>query len=476
MKRTIDVTPRTSIIESMRRQNLSWKVMIGELVDNAFDAGATRIEFLFDGKSLTISDDGRGCDDPTRMVILGDRKEYDPEGLGRYGIGAKDAFINAAERVMVVSTAKGTKRTLVADWREIQSSGVWEIDAPEEKSVAEHSGTKILLEPLRKRISSIPLLIEDLSKMYYPAIIGGRQIVFQENPRKPLVPVPLYKLPPMKSALTASLRIDAGRCAHVTAGLTPEGESTKQSGFMLTYGFRVIKPETFIGLPVTPGLFGIVELIDDQSMPKGHGWKLNKNKTQVIDIEDIDDALLELLGPLIAEAEGRSIDIAFRDLELKLNQLFQEELGSGKAKRASPINASGPIIPKDTGRQHRRAKNVQPGGDLRKIRLRSDESFAIRFDRFGVDEVAWKIANKTVILNRDHPSLQPGNEAVVTAMAICAMSSSLVLRDSSDDQRRMPLLTQLRKEHAQDRIAELAGHFMRKLNNGPSLKVAEEAP
>ena len=52
------ISPQTAVIEGLRQQKFQWSTILGELIDNAFDAGANRVETLFDRKERTVKDDG----------------------------------------------------------------------------------------------------------------------------------------------------------------------------------------------------------------------------------------------------------------------------------------------------------------------------------------------------------------------------------------------------------------------------------
>lgn len=72
----MDITPHVDLLGALRQQNLQWKSLISELVDNSFDAGATRVEITYGpGKRLEIRDDGVGCKDISAMLTLGGRRQ-----------------------------------------------------------------------------------------------------------------------------------------------------------------------------------------------------------------------------------------------------------------------------------------------------------------------------------------------------------------------------------------------------------------
>jgi sensor histidine kinase regulating citrate/malate metabolism len=83
-----DITPDTSLIQSWANQLIHWSTILGELIDNAFDAGATRIRLTLGKDRLRIEDNGVGCPDRARMLTAGKHTRHESTRLGRCGRGA----------------------------------------------------------------------------------------------------------------------------------------------------------------------------------------------------------------------------------------------------------------------------------------------------------------------------------------------------------------------------------------------------
>jgi hypothetical protein len=54
----MNLMPRTHVLDALRRQNLGWRDVLGELIDNVFDAKANSIRISLSKDSITIKDAG----------------------------------------------------------------------------------------------------------------------------------------------------------------------------------------------------------------------------------------------------------------------------------------------------------------------------------------------------------------------------------------------------------------------------------
>src|SRR5262245_39505261 len=122
------VGPKGSVLDSYANANLSWWKAFGELIDNAFDAGAMTFAAEFTANGLIVRDDGHGCDDPTRMIQLGAHMKSTGTRLGRYGIGGKDAalWIGGLDSTIRIRTEHGGRlRTWSVNWKRLGMDEWW---------------------------------------------------------------------------------------------------------------------------------------------------------------------------------------------------------------------------------------------------------------------------------------------------------------------------------------------------------------
>jgi hypothetical protein len=94
----IDATPSVELLRALSRQGHPWHIILAELTDNALDAAANRVGFRTVGNRLEVTDDGLGCADMRLFFAAGARKSHHSTELGMFGIGCKEAFVEAALR------------------------------------------------------------------------------------------------------------------------------------------------------------------------------------------------------------------------------------------------------------------------------------------------------------------------------------------------------------------------------------------
>lgn len=427
------IQPTTGILEPIRKQCLTWNTILGELIDNSFDAGAKRVEIVFDGKHLTVQDDGHGCPDVLQMLRIGGRQQHAATRLGRYGIGAKDAMISAADGVHIVSVCNGMKQTAGANWKQLERRGSWDIEDPSNVPTTDPSGTRIIMTQLRSdRLRSSDRLIHSLSVQYSPAISSGRQIVLKPSSRAHAVTVPLFRMPTLEHQVTKEFTV-GGRLVNVSIGIVPDGHVVEHSGLMVAYDFRVILSgfRKGFGDKPTPGLFGIVSL--------GDGWELTKNKNNIAgNLDALGDAIYEHCRDTIDAASRRHETIVFSDVEKDVNRILEDLMADSgkpnrKAKRKPKENESGAIIPMSSGRRHHRAESTQDGstfseGITRKGGLR------VSWESRGNPGPASVFQDGVVYLNRDIPIVaEAANDK--KALAIHAIYAAAAHLASAGNQR-----------------------------------------
>lgn len=420
------VEPTTYILESIRNQNLTWAVILSEFIDNSFDAKASRVLIRFDKKRLDIIDDGLGCANLLNMLTLGARHEHESSKLGRYGVGAKDAAISAADRISIDSVHKGCRSKIFCDWLKIQKSGSWVIPDPFIESTSDASGTTITLDPMRMdRIGDAEKLIAALSLTYSPAIRSGRQIVLQLGSTKPAIAIPMFVMPTLEDQISADFVID-GKTARIEMGLIPETVPVMLSGIIISQGYRVIEKGSRIGLgdKPTPRLFGWLSL--------GKEWSLTKNKTSISgDKQELDAAINTACRATIEKAATLAQDVVFDGVAMAINRAIgaatETQEANAKAKRRSTKATTGTIAPKQTAKRHNAAAITQRGQTFHEPSTINDRSHRLQvaFESMGVDGPVSRFSHDIVYLNRDIPSLaaRMHDEETVSTHAIYAAAT-----------------------------------------------------
>ncbi len=112
---------------------------VAELVDNALQAGATRVHIAIarqsdDSLTLSVLDNGTGMNATTLRQALrfgGSSRFDDREGLGRYGMGLPNSSLSQARRVDVFTwKERGRILTSYLDVDEIASGAMTHVPAP----------------------------------------------------------------------------------------------------------------------------------------------------------------------------------------------------------------------------------------------------------------------------------------------------------------------------------------------------------
>ncbi len=113
----MNIQPKPAMLDSKRNANMGWPIALSELIDNAFDAGATNVSIRFGpGKRVSVTDNGCGCDSPESMLTLGDHYRRKSTRLGRYGVGAKDAALWLWGKWVIKTTVADTCLKFSIDW------------------------------------------------------------------------------------------------------------------------------------------------------------------------------------------------------------------------------------------------------------------------------------------------------------------------------------------------------------------------
>ena len=113
----MNLTPSVESLAAQLASTISWSKGIGELIDNALDAGASKIDIVFHGKSVVVQDNGLGCCDLSVILTPGKRVDLSSakkgiHTLGRYGVGAQDAMVGLGTCATVCSTARSGTGTM----------------------------------------------------------------------------------------------------------------------------------------------------------------------------------------------------------------------------------------------------------------------------------------------------------------------------------------------------------------------------
>ena len=411
----IDITPTTDIIAGMRATPLGWRKAIAELIDNSFDAQAATVRIDIQRNLFAIADDGVGCNDIRAMFRMGDHKEQAGKGLGRYGVGLKDASVWLGGTTEIKTTRDKKYLRGILDWNAMEKSGKWELNSCSANDITEDDarlahapyprGTSIIIKHTKPTPTDAVLqkLVADLGFTFCPAITSGRGIVVTY--KKKQIPIPAFKIPVLEKIIDREGEI-YGKRFRVRAGVVPQGHPNERPGFSIAYRHRVITTTADgCGQYGCDRFFGWVDLSDD--------WQLSRNKDE---IAEYGDALANTLESLCKEQlsnaslQARSIELS--GLEGEIEGMINAALGalSGrKAKRTPTKEQVGTVEPRETGRTHKQAAKTQSGE--RKLTTKVGDHVRVVIIDEDIDDgmVGRIVANASTIhvtLSRRHPAVE----------------------------------------------------------------------
>ncbi len=353
--------PRPSMLVGRSRDTLNWSQVLGELIDNAFDAAATNINIRFgSGRTLEVTDDGNGCDTPSAMLTLGEHHKHASTKLGRYGVGLYDAACWMWGICRIETVSRGKSCLMSVDWAKLVKTTDWTIPDPFEAPSTKPTGTTLLFSNIQRGLpKDYKRLVSELAYTFTPALLQGRQLRFQFAKRKPIVATP-YQAPPLEDIIEDAFDVD-GRSIRLRVGVIREGHDTDKPGFTYYHHHRVIIPSSGLG---SGGEYSIRRVIGQVFL--GDSWHLSVHKDDIADHRDeLGDAVFERCQGLLKKAHRQAQTVSSQAFTNQLNKKLRAAMKDlTKAKRGPSTNNTGTITPKGTGRKTRKAKAKQPGDSM----------------------------------------------------------------------------------------------------------------
>lgn len=350
------------ILLSYKNPNgFTWSMVLGELCDNSFDAGASRIELEFSAKTLTVTDDGCGCDNIDSMLTLGRHYHRSSTRLGRYGVGLKDAACWLWGTLGVCTTHAGVMRIANVDWEKLANAPTWPRMIQTKVASTAKNGTQLRFERFAKKLPDLDKLARELGYMYGPAILAGRQIRIS-GPRRQAILVRAWQMPALTQQITEHFEVD-GKRVKLVAGIVAEDAVNDRPGFSICHEHRVICNSALRTDGYSTARFCGTLILDNS-------WRLSRNKTDITDelTDDLKDAVFYRCESLLKQAATQAKYLRNNALESSVTEKIRVMLGKivgVKEKRKSPTgDQPGTVTPKHTGRNRNPRKNTQPGNKV----------------------------------------------------------------------------------------------------------------
>lgn len=467
-KQLVDATPPPDLMRSISAQNLDWRRVLGELIDNAFDAGAVTVAMTM-GKTFRVTDNGTGCSELSVFVTPGGRVSHSTTTMGTYGVGAKDATLwigNGDPLVVVKSVHRGVERSMRWDWREFYAGGSWRMSADVSEGPAEPDarGTSIVVMPRGEPRRTLhgeewTRLVADIGYMYSAALQSGRQISLSRDGGRAVAVATPYALPEFEpGSLDERLEVD-GRTAHIRFGIVKRGVFNPRAGITYTSGFRVVVKNGDAGC----GPYGCTRVAGVVTL--GPGWKLTKNKDGILKADALYAAVFARCEALLKRAETESHTLELRELETTaqamVNDLFTRRAPDTKARRGKG-EERGTKAPTGEGGKHNRARNTQDGETFRRI---APDGFKIKFDDGEGPKAGTFIGAHTVVLYKNHPfvaaAIAQKNNLAIVGHAVDLIADHIVVMSQQGRGGQLALRGVVLRDGEQ--FADLAGRILQRI-------------
>ena len=213
---------------------------IAELVDNAIQAGASRVRIMVRGPTtagdwftLGIADDGGGMDAASLRRSLrfgGSGRFNDRGGLGRYGMGLPNSSLSQARRVEVLSRRAGAP--LLSTYLDLDEIALGELrevpapapaEAPSWASMSE-SGTVVIWSRCDRLDYKHPKwlikrLVADLGRIFRHFIWSGVRLQVNDQPVEGIDPLFLHSASVTQGALPFGSRSRCRSACPMSAAL-----------------------------------------------------------------------------------------------------------------------------------------------------------------------------------------------------------------------------------------------------------------
>lgn len=439
----IDLTPETHMLLGQNSSTLGWKKCLAELIDNAFDAKATSVSLAFGNKSLVVEDNGIGCGEVD--VFFRQGKHRSKNGIGRYGVGLKDAAVWLWGTTDVRSITKDGGVQCSVNWKKFADAGNWKANAQALPRIGD-TGTRINFSGIMRKFPA-ESIVDDLGYLFYPAIESGRQILIRRGGKRPQ-PVAAFQFPPLDNVIEHTSDIN-GKQFRVRAGVVQDGHDNPYPGFTIAYKHRVITttPDG-CGSFGTARFVGVVQL-DDQ-------WKLSRNKDELVEDASLLAETLHLIcKDILINAADKSRIVQLAGIESTIASNLHEALvAQKKAKRDGSREKKGTVESQNSGRTHGRASNVQPGE--KRLMSKIGSRITVQFVQ-GLKEIGNAQFNEDgtlISLNTKHPCVEwakdnsDTNSLTLLAATILAIEAANV----TDEKQRHRLLPEIDAAELRDRF------------------------
>lgn len=278
-KTTIDITPDKSLIQKLGLTGYRTEAAISELVDNSIDArdrggqaGHIYVVLDFDGKTISVADDGVGMDIRGLEAGLTVARSAKAGGgkLGRYGMGMKGACSTLGGAFTLVTATEGSDeeywiRYDEDEWLKDKDKEWGNFEVETRKKASPWSGTRIEISKLK--VALYPSQTTTFRKKFgirYGEYIKNNQIFLHVNSRECTVTeAPIVK----GSRKDLEIEVSDGRYIRGWIGLLEKRSIRGDYGIHLYRNNRLIRAFDKFGIRSHPEVAKITGRMDLDHVP-----------------------------------------------------------------------------------------------------------------------------------------------------------------------------------------------------------------
>jgi hypothetical protein len=383
--------PDTHQLKELRAKRIGWVVILGEFLDNAIDARATEIRVVFGAQKLVVIDNGVGIEDFELLFRQGVHGARPYETMGRFGVGFKHAAGKLWGITSVVSVHGGQRRSVMVNWQKWMDSGSWRLPDPAiEPAPSGAKGTELRFTNIELK-TKLQDALDELEFMFAPARASGVTISVTNGGRPRIFREMVW--PEIVSEVTQEVYVE-GKLLTIRAGIVPTDVRNPRSGLHYSHLHRIIESsELGCGDYGTSRIFGIVTLV-------GPEWALSTNKERIgdNDREAVDEAVFQVMEPLLKEAHEQARQIDLSDVAANLTGMLRAAVGGREQRDAG--DESGTVEEQDTDRKRRQATKVHAEGTIPR---RRSGGVKVDFGELTNPSHLCSVAGRQIKLNNEHP-------------------------------------------------------------------------
>ena len=441
MKEQIDLGG--GIFNYFASSSLSWPKCFKELIDNSLDQNASSISIHINSRkkttSVSIEDNGGGCDDIRRMVSPGVHHKTTTTLAGQYGIGftAAACWITQVGMATITTVKAGTKRAATINYREMMESSDISFEVVD-RPASSSSGMRIHFPLCGKQLNDVPRLLDELSFFYAVRLQDGVRIEAVHNGESRVLKPNLG--PNLRDKVVVSGDI-CGKLFSGWFGIVCDGEKATRHGMSVFWGHRLMQTTgDCCGDFNTARVYGVLNL--------GIEFRPNPLKDGLADDEEwseLMEAVFQQIRPVLEKADAEAEDFEWSSLCSDIEVDMNEAVKGRRDKNED--GEEGAVDPAETGKRHRKFSKTQSGDAA--DALAKAGKWKIRVHHVAGNDVIVRheIRKKElhIFVDKEHSwftECEPLRRRGRVESVIC---HEIARAASSDDYKRLPLLAMIHR-------------------------------